>query len=265
MVLFLVIPNTFWCTFTTSILITFALIQWTGINSLIDSKFQSLPRWVKVIMVVMFLFMSCSDIKAKLPEMHFDDALNAVGFHIEIDKKLTGIFDKYNIKDYEEIQKLSLNACSLENRFTLILANINRVEETDVNTRQRIKNLKYRRKNFLTNIGKIHQREIKAELKQLEITNIPDIRVSPVPLHAPYKRIMLWANEIDKNIKAPKCSKSCAFNHIDTSSIKIVEEISSIQKTQDLVNLQLTKLENEFDILEDLQQKEEIKLTQRGF
>ena len=67
------------------------------------------------------------------------------------------------------------------------------------------------------------------------------------------KRIMLWANEIDKNIKAPKCSKSCAFNHIDTSSIKIVEEISSIQKTQDLVNLQLTKLENEFDILEDLQ------------
>ena len=182
---------------------------------------------------------------------------------VDISNEFANIFEKYNIAKYS-ISELGQRPCEMENRFTYILVSINRIEETNSNICERYKNLLIRKKNYEKNIQKINKR---AKLAQIDLLleDIPTIDEKKVNLDGPYKRMSLWGNEIDKNIQDTTCDVNCSFNHIDTSSIKIVEEIDSIQKSQNLINKKLTELEHAFDKLEKQQRLKEHQLIAKGY
>lgn len=182
---------------------------------------------------------------------------------VNISKEFISIFEKYNISQYSA-RELGQRPCEIENRFTYILTSINRIEETNSNICARYKNLVIRKKNYEKNMQDINKR---AELAHIELLleDIPTIVEMKVKLDEPYKRMLLWGNEIDRNIQDSTCDINCTFNHIDTSSIKIVEEIDDIQKKQNIINQKLTSLELYFDKLEMKQRTKERQLIAKGY
>ncbi len=183
---------------------------------------------------------------------------------LDLNTELSIIFEKYNIVDFESLQNQATIACTLEERFKYILTSINKIEETQSNCVTRYKQLKKRQKNLINNLAKINKRSANANIDSLYM-NIPEIRTTKVNLKNPYKRIIIYANGIHKNLTESKCSKECSFRHIDTYSINIVKEIDSIHKEQNLVNKQLSDLEKIFDKLEEIQTQAELKLAKLGY
>lgn len=262
---FLISCHPFWSAAVITLCIFFSLQEWKVLDILITEKLKKLPRPASILIAIGICFCACLQIKANIPTLTLNQNFIKTVNHQTISNNLEKIFEKYNTKNFEEIPELSEPACHLENRFTLILVNIIKIEETDNNIKQRNKNLKQRRKKLISNIDKIQQRERKAKIEISEINNIPKIETQQVSFTHSYRRISLWAKEIDKNMSQHKCSLKCIFNHIDVASINIINEISDIQKTQDVSNQQLSELERTFNKLEKVQQYREFYLTQKGF
>lgn len=183
---------------------------------------------------------------------------------VDTSKQLTQIFALYKANEYEDIPEITQRSCAIENRFTYILASLNKIEETNLNIHRRHANLEKRKRHLVRNFNKINIRETNAQMTLL-LPDIPEVNIQEIDLNNTYKRITLYGNEISKNISNLTCSKHCAFNHIDQSSIAIVYEIDEIQEQQNQVNSHLSVLEGIFERLEKIQRSEEKKLTQAGF
>ena len=152
----------------------------------------------------------------------------------------------------------------MELRFTYILIQINKIEETNKNIDKRFANLVGRDKNLEKNINKVNKRARNAHSSYL-ILNRPNIHPEKIDLTNYYDSMSRWGGTIDKNIESPQCSNNCAFSHIDQASYNIVEEINEIHKKQDKINLVLTSLEKTYDTLELKQRYAEQNLTAKGF
>lgn len=209
------------------------------------------------------LIIGCSSAKALIPTINIQDTISPM-INKTIDRELENVFGKYNTKTYEDLPNLNIRACSMELRFTYILTQINKIEETNANIDKRFTNLVERDRILEKNINKVNKRARNAH-SDLLILNRPNIYPEKVNLTQSYNRMSLWGKTINKNIEDPQCSTNCAFSHIDQSSFCIVEEIDEIHIKQDKINLILASLEKTYDNLELKQRQAEQNLTARGF
>lgn len=230
---------------------------------LIYNAKKKVPKAARVFFALAIIFGSCLTAKATIVAT-FPAKPFRVMQVIEPTKRLSQVFASYKTSEYEEITEITQRSCAIENRFTYILTGLNKIEETNSNIRKRYVNLEKRKKHFVKNINKINVREKNAQMTILRL-DIPEVNIQEIDLKKPYERIILYGNEIDKNISHPTCSKRCAFNHIDQSSIAIVYEIDKIHEQQNQINTNLSLLEKTFERLETIQRNEEKNLTQAGF
>ena len=217
----------------------------------------------KACIIFVCLIIGCSRVKAIIPTINIQDTISPM-INKTINKELENVFGKYNTKTFEDLPNLNVRACSMELRFTYILTQINKIEETNANIDKRFTNLVERDRILEKNINKVNKRARNAH-SDLLILNRPNIYPEKVNLTQSYNRMSLWGKTINKNIEDPQCSTNCAFSHIDQSSFCIVEEIDEIHIKQDKINLILASLEKTYDNLELKQRQAEQNLTARGF
>lgn len=186
-----------------------------------------------------------------------------INFYSDIEKDLFNVFQNYKIAQYTD-PILEQRPCDMENRFTYILISINAINETNQNINNRYKNIHKRQKNYMKNVTKINKRKQIAKEAPL-IVEVPNIYEQKINLEQPYERVLICSKQIKHNIENPECSSTCAFNHIDSASLQIINELDSVRKEQDIRNDIITKLERKFDELEVIQRQEEQKLTAKGF
>lgn len=217
----------------------------------------------KACIIFVTLVISCSGARAVIPTISISEQIPMV-MHKSIGKELGSIFEKYTIKTYEDVPNLTDLSCNIELRFTYILTQINKIEETNTNIDKRFANLVGRDRTLEKNVNKVNKRARNAH-SNLLILNRPNIYPEKVDLTHYYDRMSLWGKTINKNIETPQCSTSCAFSHIDQASFYIVEEINEIHRKQDKINLVLTSLEKNYDNLELKQRHAEQNLTAKGF
>lgn len=217
----------------------------------------------KACIIFVTLVFGCISAKAIIPETNIPEQTPIV-INKSFEKELKNIFEKYNTKTYEDVSDLADLSCKMELRFTYILTQINKIEETNANIDKRFANLLERDRVLEKNINKVNKRARHAHTNPLILIR-PNIYPEKVNLTQSYNRMSLWGKTINKNIDAPQCSTRCAFSHIDQSSFYIVEEIDEIHHKQDKINLVLTSLEKTYDNLELKQRHAEQNLTARGF
>lgn len=216
-----------------------------------------------VILVFALAFPTAINVKAKIIESNMVKKIEIISSTRVLDK-LKENFSEYQVSNYDRNIELEDRPCLMELRLTYILSSLLLIDETNNNIKERNKNLKNRGRDLERNAQKINKRIFLAQKEPLTF-DIPVIQEQKVCLEGFYKRVMLWGDEIKKNITTPTCSDVCAFNHIDQSSINIVNEVDLIKSKQDLANEYLTQTERTFDKLEAQQRKAEIELVALGF
>lgn len=252
-----------WCSVVIpTLLLGFAFHLLKALPLIYDAK-KKVPQIARGIFSLAIIFGSCLTAKATIVAT-FQATPFQVAQFIEPTKRLSQIFASYKTSDYEDITAITQFSCAIENRFTYILTRLNKIEETNANIHKRYVNIKKRERNLVRNINKINIRETNAQMTLLRL-DIPEINIQEINLQNSYDRIILYGNEIKKNINNPTCSKKCAFNHIDQSSIAIIYEIDEIHEQQNQINTNLNLLEKTFEQLEKVQRNEEKRLTQAGF
>ncbi len=247
-----------------SIIITLPITVWFfkyELTEIITKK--PIPNnWFGFCVVYVILNVVTCPILAQIPN-YLPAKLHKKLITRNIEQEFENIFQNYSVNKFDS-KDLGNRPCDIENRFTYILVNINLIEETNKNIQNRYANLNERKKVYENNLDKVNKRaQIASETFLIDIP--PNITETNIELEGPYNRMRLWAKEIEKNIENDKCNTTCSFNHIDASSIKIVEEISRIQREQDKINKQLTIYEKTFDKLELKQRTKENQLLAKGF
>lgn len=253
------------CYFFSSSLLIIAFSILGALDFLIQLIFQmsSIEKRPHKIVIYTLLIFAIMIIEAKASTIIPPIKINSLEINKSLEFQLTSIFDKYSIANDSDSNLVQLS-CELENRFTYILASISSIEETKRNSAKRQKNLIIRKKNYVKNIGKINQRCKNANEKQLDVI-IPNIDIPEVDVNQAYKRILIYASQIKRDIDNSSCNNSCKYKNIDNASYQIVKEIDNLRIKFDNRNFELSQNERKFDNLEEIQRLTENKLVVKGF
>lgn len=239
------------------ITLTCALFCINWISLVIKENFTNKPLFAFLVTSII-LTLAVGTAQATLP----DNLLPKQSLTIE--KSLHEYFKNYAPQNYEFNPEVSILACKMSNRFSYIETSVITINQTDINSELRIKNLISRRKKALNNTQKVNKREKNADRKLLVI-NMPEIIIQKVDLLAPYEQIDILGKAVEKNIRLPECNPNCAINHIDYNSFEIVKIIDNIKSSQDEINLKLTNWELLLDEIEAKIRDEENLLTKLGY
>ena len=259
-------PACLWCYVVSSLLIYIAFNKWGTLHLLNEHIKKNNKNNVQSPIATFFfiffiIFITECSVGATI--MTITNNSQKISLRSNIDKELSNVFQNYKIAQYTD-PILKQRPCDMENRFTYILISINAINETNQNINNRYKNIHKRQKNYTKNITKINKRKQNAKETPL-IVEVPNIYEQRINLEQPYERVLICSKQIKHNIENPECSSTCAFNHIDSASLQIINELDSVRKEQDIRNDILTKLERKFDELEVIQRQEEQKLAAKGF